>query len=289
MKIITDNAADLLPQEVQDLDIQVAPLFIQFPDQTEIASADIAPDAFYDRLRSIAPQVPTTSQPSPGEFIKLYRQVAAAGEEVLSLHISSGLSGTYNAASLAAGQVSEAKVTVVDTQTLSPAERFQVLAAAYAAKAGWSTPQILERLNEIRAASEAIFTLETLEYLARGGRIGRVQALAGSILHIKPIIHVDKADGKYSTIGRARTMNQAISGIADHLAKQYDKQTPVWATVIHGQAADRAEQMAEILKERLNVGKLDIIRISPVLGVHTGPGVVGAGIVPLKLFKDLGM
>ncbi len=287
MKIITDSAADLLPQEVKDLDIQVAPLFIQFPNQAEIASADIAPDAFYDRLRSIAPQVPTTSQPSPGEFIKLYRQ--AAGEEVLSLHISSGLSGTYNAATLGAQQVSEAKVTVVDTQTLSPAERFQVLAAAYAAKAGWSTAQILERLNEIRAASEAIFTLETLEYLARGGRIGRVQALAGSILHIKPIIHVDKADGKYSTIGRARTMNQAISGIADHLAKQYDKQTPVWATVIHGQAADRAEQMAETLKERLNVGKLDIIRISPVLGVHTGPGVVGAGIVPLRLFDGLGL
>ncbi len=289
MKIITDSAADLLPQEVSELGIQVAPLFIQFPGQAEVASADIAPDDFYDRLRSVSPQVPTTSQPSPGEFMKLYQQVAAEGEEVMSIHISSGLSGTYNAALVAAKQVPEAKVTVVDTQTLSPAERFQVFAAAQAARAGWSVPQILERLSAIRAASEAIFTLETLDYLARGGRIGRVQALAGSILSIKPIIHVDKTDGKYSTIGRARTMNQATSGIADHLTKQYDKQTPVWVTVIHGQAADRADQMAEILQERLNVGKLDIIRISPVLGVHTGPGVVGAGVVPMSLFDGLGM
>lgn len=285
MKIITDSAADLLPQEVNALGIQVAPLFIQFPNQTEIASAEITPDDFYDRLRSIAPQVPTTSQPSPGEFMKLYRE--AAGEEVMSLHISSGLSGTYNAASLAAQQVSEAKVTVVDTQTLSPAERYQVLAAAYAAKAGWPTTKIVEHLNAIRAASEAIFTLETLDYLARGGRIGRVQALAGSILHIKPIIHVDKADGKYSTIGRARTMNQAISSIAEYLAKQYDRKTPVWVTVIHGQAADRAEQLAATLKELLNIGKLDVIRISPVLGVHTVPGVVGAGVVPMTLFDGL--
>jgi len=289
MKIITDSAADLLQQETANLNIHIAPLFIQFPNQAEIASAEITPDAFYDRLRSIAPLVPTTSQPSPGEFMKLYRQAASEGEEVLSLHISSGLSGTYNAAMLAAQQVPEAKVTVVDTQTLSPAERFQVLAAAFAAKAGWPVQKILERLSAIRAASEAIFTLDTLDYLARGGRIGRVQALAGSILHIKPVIHVDKADGKYSTIGRARTMNHAISSISEHLAKQYDRQTPVWVTVIHGQAADRAEQLAGVLKEQLNVGKLDVIRISPVLGVHTGPGVVGAGVVPLSLFDGLAL
>lgn len=286
MKIVTDSAADLSPQEIADWGIQVVPLFIQFPNNEEVAAADIAPDVFYDRLRSIAPQVPTTSQPSPGEFMKLYRQ-AAEGEEVLSLHVSSGLSGTYNAATLAVQQVPEAKVTVVDTQTLSPSQRFQVLAAAQAAKAGWTVPQILERLSAIRAVSEAIFTLETLEYLVRGGRIGRVQALAGSILQIKPIIHVDKADGKYSTIGRARTMNHAISAIATHLEKQYDRQTPVWATVIHGQAAERAEQMAEIVKERLNIAKLDVIRISPVLGVHTGPGVVGVGVVPASLFEGL--
>ena len=285
MFIVTDTAADLSPQEVAEWGVHVIPLLIQFPDG-EVSSSEITPDAFYDRLRSMVPTVPTTSQPSPEKFMTIYKQAREAGEEALSIHISSGLSGTYNAAALAARQVDEAHVTVWDSQTLSPGLRFQVWAAVMAARAGWSKDRIVERMTAIRAATEAVFTLDTLDYLARGGRIGRVQALAGSILHIKPVIKVDKHDGKYGTIGRGRTIDQSIKSIVNYLNGVYGSQ-PVWATVIHGQFAEKAETLTAALQAQLNIGKMDSLRISPALGVHTGPGVVGVGMMPLHLIEDL--
>ncbi|MCK6578978.1 MAG: DegV family protein [Anaerolineae bacterium] len=285
MHIVTDSAADLTAQDIQTWGIKVVPLNIQFP-QGEVSSSDISADDFYDRLRAMAPAVPTTSQPSPAAFMEWYEASHASGEELLSIHISSGLSGTLNAAKVAAGQIPNARIRLIDTYTLSPAQRFQVLTAAMAIKAGWSSAQIIERLDKIRHASEAIFTLETLDYLARGGRIGRVQALAGSLLHIKPVIHVDTNDGKYSTVGRARTMGQALKTITGHLTSVYGDK-PVWTTVIHGQLADKATELDAMLRAALNVGRSDMVRISPVLGVHTGPGVVGVGVMPLELIADL--
>ena len=232
------------------------------------------------------PAIPTTALPSEGIFANIYRKLAETSKQILSLHISSGLSGTFNSARMGGEQVKETEVTVVDTLTLSGGERFQVLAAAWAARAGWSLNSILERLVQIRANTEVIYTLETLEYLARGGRIGRVQALAGSVLKIKPVIRVDRADGKYSTVAKNRTIPQSLTNIANHLVEMYNN-APVWATVLHGRLAGSAESLAQILNEKLNVRKLEILRISPVLGVHTGPGIVGAAVLPMKLVEDL--
>jgi DegV family protein with EDD domain len=145
----------------------------------------------------------------------------------------------------------------------------------------------LERLSKIRAATEVVYTLETLEYLQRGGRIGRVQALAGAILHIKPLIHVDKSDGKYSTIGKERTIPKALEGITNHIAKLYGKDTPLWVSVLHGQLAEQANNLAELIQEKVIVRKMEILRISPVLGVHTGPGIVGLAVVPIQLMEGL--
>lgn len=281
IKIVTDSAADLPQEDVEELGIAVAPLFIQFP-EGEVDSADLAPDEFYDRLRAMAPEVPTTAQPSPGIFVDLYRRIESDEGGILSLHISSGLSGTIQSAQLAADQV-EVPVETVDTMTLSGGERFQVLAAAHAVRAGWSKEAIRERLQQIREATEVVFTLETLEYLARGGRIGRVQALAGTLLKLKPVIHVDKSDGKYSTVGKGRTLKRTREQIVSFLVDTYGTEEPLRVSVMHGQFADQADAMATELQEALTVEKLEILRISPVLGVHTGPGVVGAAVVPSSL------
>ena len=144
----------------------------------------------------------------------------------------------------------------------------------------------MERLDQMRAKTELIYTLETLEYLARGGRIGRVQALAGSLLKIKPVIKVDKADGKYTTVSKGRTMKQTMTSIVDYLAEQYDPETPLWVSVLHGKIPDKAELLAEMVQERLSVAKLEILRISPVLGVHTGPGIVGTAVMPMSLVEE---
>jgi len=285
MKIVTDCAADMPVEERESLGIVEAPLYIQFP-EGEVNSADLTPDEFYNRLEAMRPQIPTTALPSSSVFADLYQKLAETSKNIMSLHISSGLSGTFNSARLGAEQVKNAAVNVYDTMTLSGGERFQVLAAAMAARAGWGVDAVKERLSAIREQTEVIYTLETLEYLARGGRIGRVQALLGSALKLKPIIRVDRADGKYSTVSKSRTIPQALEGITEHLHEMY-KDTPVWVTVLHGRFQEGSEKLSNMLSERLNAAKLEVMRISPVLGVHTGPGIVGAAVVPMKLMEGI--
>lgn len=285
MKIVTDCAADLSAEELKELGIIQAPLFIQFP-EGEIDATEISADGFYNRLEAMRPAIPTTAQPSSGIFAELYRRVAQVEKDILSIHISSGLSGTINSARDGGEQVKpDANVSYWDTLTLSGGERFQVMAAALASRANWALHSIQERLEKIRGATEVIYTLDTLEYLARGGRIGRVKALAGALLNLKPVIRVD-ADGKYSTVTTGRTLTKSIHAIAEHLHHKYT-QTPVWVTVLHGRFAEKAEMLANELKTRLNIKKFEVVRISPVLGVHTGPGIVGAAVVPIELMEDL--
>jgi DegV family protein with EDD domain len=286
MKIVTDCAADLTVEEVRDLDIVVAPLFIQFP-EGEVNATEISSDDFYDRLEAMFPKIPTTAQPSAGIFKQIYDKLSHIGEEVISIHISSGLSGTIQSARVGAAQSSHSIVDFVDTMTLSGGERFQVLAAAIAARAGHNKEFIIDRLLKIREATEVVYTLETLEYLRHGGRIGRVQALAGALLHLKPIIRVDRTDGKYSTVAKERTIRGSLEAIIKHLSKMYPDNVPLWVSVLHGRFEVQANQLAEMVQSRLNVKKLEVLRISPVLGVHTGPGIVGMAVVPYELMVGL--
>lgn len=285
MKIVTDCAADMSAEELEQLGVVAAPLFIQFP-EGEINSADISADDFYNRLEAMRPAIPTTAQPSAGIFAELYRKLAKAEKNIFSIHISSGLSGTINSAQDGGEQAkADANVSFWDTLTLSGGERFQVMAAALADKAGWAMNTIQERLTMIREKTEVIYTLDTLEYLARGGRIGRVKALAGALLNLKPVIRVD-SDGKYSTVSNGRTLGKSMTAIADHLVEKYGN-TPLWVTVLHGRFAEKADLLANEFKQKLNIAKLEVQRISPVLGVHTGPGIVGAAVVPMELMEDL--
>jgi DegV family protein with EDD domain len=277
-------------EEANALGVTVAPLYIQFP-EGEVDSRTMTPDEFYVRLKAMVPKFPTTSMPAPSVFGEIYHNFIEKGEEILSIHISSGLSGTINAARQGAEQLAATaaealkKIHVVDAMTLSGGQRFQVLAAAKAIQAGWSREKVIERLEALRAKTEVIYTLDTLDYLARGGRIGRVQALAGALLNLKPIIHVDRTDGKYSTLGKARTISKAVTAIVDHLAEEY-QHAAVHVTVLHGQFSEQADILAAQLRERLNVATLEVMRISPVLGVHTGPGIVGAAVAPADLMAD---
>ena len=285
MKIVTDCAADMSAEELKELGIEEAPLYIQFP-EGEVSSMDISTDAFYDRLEAMQPNIPTTAMASSGIFAEIYRKVAKLDKNIFSLHISSGLSGTINAARAGGEEAKrEANVALWDTLTLSGGERFQVITAALAAKANWTMQAIQERLAKIREKTEVIYTLDTLDYLARGGRIGRVKAMAGALLHLKPVIRVD-TDGKYSTVTNARTIGKGMSAITEYLYNTYAN-APLWVTVLHGRFADKAEELSNELKEKLNIAKLEVMRISPVLGVHTGPSVVGAAVVPVEVMDGL--
>lgn len=286
MKIVTDCAAYMLPEELEALGIVQIPLYIQFP-QGEISATEIDADDFYNRLEAMRPVIPTTTQPSSGDFEALYRKIAPSDRTILSIHISSGLSGTINSARIGAEHAApEAEVTIWDTLSLSGGQRFQVLAAALANKAGWNIQDIQKRLAAIREQTEVVYTLETIEYLARGGRIGRVQALMGSLLKLKPVISVDHADGKYNALAKRRTIPQALTTIREHFTNIYQN-TPVWTTVIHARYLSQAEALTKELGENFNIARMEMSRISPVLGVHTGPGLVGAAAVPMNLMEDL--
>ncbi|HEX9333509.1 MAG TPA: DegV family protein, partial [Anaerolineales bacterium] len=225
MKIVTDCAADMSAEELEKLEVMQAPLFIQFS-EGEVNATEISADDFYNRLEAMRPAIPTTAQPSSGIFAELYRKIAEKEKEIFSVHISSGLSGTINAARAGGAQVKpEANVSYWDTLSLSGGERFQVMAAALASKANWALQSIHERLEKIREKTEVIYTLDTLEYLARGGRIGRVKAMAGALLSLKPVIRV-ASDGKYSTVTTGRTLSKSINSITEYLYGRY-AHTPV--------------------------------------------------------------
>ncbi|MFO7943184.1 MAG: DegV family protein [Anaerolineales bacterium] len=285
MRIFTDRAANFPLEEEKSYGLTVAPLYIQFP-EGEVETSDILPDEFYQRLVDMKPIIPSTALPSSGLFQEMYQKVIDSGENVLSIHLSAGLSGTIQSARTAAQEMRESAVTIFDSMTLSGGQRFQVIGAALAAKAGWPLEEILDLLKKLRGEIEVVYTLDTLEYLEHGGRIGRVRSLLSSLLHIKPIIHVDKKDGKYSTIGKERTLNRSITEMVEHLKNMYGQRS-LWITVLHGQLETEALELLEALKKNLNIQRSELLRVTPVLGVHTGPGIVGVSAVPMNLFAEL--
>ena len=285
MKIVTDSAVDLPEEMFAQLGIERMPLLISFGKEMLRSGIDIGPEEFYRRLAASGDNLPTTSQPSPGEFVDLYRKVGATDKDILSIHISSGLSGTINSAMQAAKQCPDLHITHVDTKTLSAAEGFQIVAAAQGIRRGWSLDKILERIKQVAEQTEIFFTLDTLHYLQKGGRIGRVQAMAGALLNLKPVITVDKGPGTYITVAKGRSMIKSVTLIAEHVYEKV-KQFPAWVHVLHTNSPDMARQLADLIREKLPNAQITFGQIVPVLGVHTGPGCVGAVCGPVDILAE---
>ncbi len=286
MQVITDRAADLSPEQLAGLDITFVPLTLTLDGRTYVSGVDIQHQEFYDLLVN-AEGMPTTSLPSAGEFAEIYRQAAQKDPDILSVHISSGLSGTYNAASQGAQMVPEANITTWDTMTLSGAEGWQVEAAARAARAGWSIEKTLDLMATIRRITETAFTLPELKYLIHGGRISHLKGLLASVLNIKPIIGVSKEDGKYYQMSRARTFNRAVEAIGDVIAKQHPEGTALRTQVLHARSPEAARHLRNLLDQRFDCTFLPTGDIAPVLGAHTGPGLVGVVYAPLAEYPEL--
>lgn len=286
MQIVSDRGMDLAPEQMAGLDIHLVPLTLTLDGKSYRSGVDIQPDEFY-RLLSATESFPTTSQPSAGDFAEVYRRVAATDSEILSIHISSGLSGTLNAAQAGAALVPEARVTFVDTKTLSGAEGWQVQAAARAVKAGWSKEKILELLARVSAATNTLYTLTTLKYLIHGGRISHLKGLLGSVLNLKPIIGVEREHGKYASYGQARTLEQAIAKIGDQIAAQHAPGTALRAQVMHGDNPTGAAMLHARLDQLFKCTWLPTSSIAPVLGAHTGPSLVGVAYAPVATFPEL--
>lgn len=286
MQIVSDRGMDMSPEQLAGLDIHLVPLTIQLDGKTYVSGVDIQPDEFYTLLTS-TDSLPTTSLPSPGEFAALYKQLAQTDPEILSVHISSGLSGTVNAAREGASLVPEAKVTIIDTFTLSGAEGWQVEAAARAAKAGWPVEKIVSLVARVREVTETVFTLPDLKWLIHGGRISHIKGLLASILKIKPLIGVSKEDGRYYQRAQVRTMERALEKIVDVIAESYPAGTEMRLQPLHANNPEGADQISKLLAERFKCTWLPVGPIAPVLGAHTGPGLVGVVFAPLAAFPEI--
>lgn len=286
MQIVTDRACDLAPEQKEGFTIHVAPLRLTLDGVTYRSGEDIQPEEFY-KLLSATEDFPTTSLPSAGEFAAIYRQVAKEDPEILSIHVSSGLSGTIEAAQAGAAMVPEAHVTFFDSLTLSCPLGWQVEAALRALRAGWGLPEILEMLAVIREKANGIFTLPILKYLIHGGRISHLRGLVASMLNIKPIIAVDKITGKYISVGQEVTFRRAIHKVAESITHWSPEGSNLRVQLLHGNNPDAAEILRQRLVQLFNCTFLPTTTVAPVLGAHTGPGLVGMAVAPADIWNNI--
>jgi DegV family protein with EDD domain len=288
MQIVTDSGTDInfSPEQAADLNIHVVPLNVSLDDQTYREGVDINPVDFYGLLEA-SENLPTTSQPSAGEFADLYRRLAKTDPDILSIHMTSGLSGTYNSALAGGEMVPEANITFVDTKTLSTPAGWQVEAAARAARAGWGTDKILALLDRIREACETIYTLDELKYLIHGGRISHMKGVIASLINIKPIIGVEKENGTYVQLGQVRTFKGALKGLVNHMLQKHEPGSELTVQVVHTNNPEGGRILREQIDEIYRCNWYPLRPMSLVLGAHTGSSMVGVGYADQEVFREI--
>ena len=262
MQIVTDSGVDIPAEQLAklDMDIHFVPLVVTLDGKSYREDVDIQPGEFY-RLLAETGSLPTTSQPSAGDFAEVYRRLATTDPDILSIHMSSGLSGTVNSARAGVKLVPEANVTVVDTKTLAGAPGWQIEAAVRALKAGWSKEQILALMERVGAATDSIYTLQDLKYLIHGGRI--------------------------SQLGQARTFKGAVKGLVKIMAAQHAPGSEMRVQVLHSYNPEGAAELREQIDQRFDCTWMPGGFMSLVLGAHTGPSMVGVAYASLADYPDL--
>ena len=280
--VVTDTTHYLPRETVAELGVGEVSLYVNDGERQEREADIVDLAAFYDGLRTAA-TLPTTSQPSIGDFLAVYEPLVGASRDVVSIHISGGISGTVEAARQAAAELGGAggSIEVIDSKLACGALGMVVLAASAVARAGGDVGAVAARAREAIDATRLWFAVDTLEYLQRGGRIGTAQAWLGGALKIKPILTFD---GEISPVERVRTSGRAFERMVDYLRSRHDDGADGWV-VQHIQAPDVAERLVAAGREIFGREALFVSEIGPVIGAHAGPGLVGVGGLPLALLE----
>jgi fatty acid kinase fatty acid binding subunit len=270
VRIVTDSAADLTPSDVEELGVEVVPLSIRFGDKEYTDGVDLTVEEFYAKLASSA-DLPETAAPSPGAFEAAFRRQASAGADaVVCVNLSSGLSATIQAAQSAATALAgELDVRTADSRSITSGLGTQVRAAAQAARDGADADAVVALIEALAARTHVVGTLDTLENLKKGGRIGAAQALLGSLLSIKPLI--DISSGEVTEAGKARTRRKGLEWLRDKVFEQADVEH---LTIAHGMAPD-VDAMLDLLSPRYSRDDIAITTIGATIGTHAGPRVMG--------------
>jgi DegV family protein with EDD domain len=270
--VVTDSTAYLPPDVGARFGIGEVPLHVVLGDRTGIENLEVSPSDVADALRERRVTV-STSRPTPQEFADAYRAIGASC--MVSVHLSSALSGTADAAALGAAEVADdgIEVRVVDSRTLAMGLGFAVLAASRAAAAGADVDGVEQAARQSAAATDLLFYVDTLEHLRRGGRIGAAAALFGTALAVKPLLHV--VDGEIAPLEKVRTASKAVARL-EELVVERAGDAPVDLAVHHLAAHERAAALADRLRYRLpHLGDLHLSEVGAVVGAHVGPGLLG--------------
>ena len=269
--ILADSSCDL-PQDIVDrFGINILPLKVVYGDKVYSDRIDIQPDDVY---KNMPENIPTTSMPSPDEVKQMLETIREQGfTHVLAFALSSNLSGTYQTMKLAVSQISNMMVETFDTKTLSMGTGWMVMEAAQSVVDGLDFKEIINKINSIKPKIHVYYVLETLEYLRKGGRIGYVAGMLGEFLHFKPIISVNE-EGRYYTYSKTRGRKKSLQRLVE-IIEEACRDKKIQLAVMHGGAREEAKQVLEKLKNLPNIENIIFSDISPALGVHTGPGLVG--------------
>lgn len=287
MKIVTDSGADLSNEQCQAMGVEMVPLKVSIEGKTYLSGLDLFPDEFYNLLDK-TDEMPITSTPSIGEFVEVYERIAQTDPDILSIHISSGLSGTFNTAVTAASMVKNANITLVDTLTLSAGMAWQLEAAVKALKADLPLDKILSVIKHIQQGSTGIFTLPELKYLIAGGRISHLKGLVASVLGIKPIIRVNNTDGKYYDVGKKRSFLKAMEAIPQILSNSHPQGTSLRTQLCHAGNLEGGQLLVEAMNQMFQCNWLPPSSIGTALGAHTGRGLVGVIVASLADYPAIG-
>ncbi|MBI2856470.1 MAG: DegV family protein [Chloroflexi bacterium] len=273
VKVITDSTADLPPALAEELGIEVIPLNVHFGTEVYRDGVDIQGDDFYQRLTS-GSRLPTTSQPSVGDFLNLYQKLGETADEIVSVHISAKLSGTYNSAIQAREQYQgPSRIEVLDSQQGCMGLGLIAIAAARAAQRGIGLDEVMRETRETMTLVRFFGLLDTLEYLEKGGRIGKAQAFVGSLLHIKPLLVIK--DGEAHPLERARTRGKGI----DRIYQLVEEHMPLEdLAVVYTTTPAEAQELAQRLKPFLPDKEIVLSQIGPVVGTYLGPRVLGVAL-----------
>ncbi|MGY1746497.1 DegV family protein [Blastococcus sp. SYSU D00695] len=282
--VVTDSTAYLPAELVERYAIAVVPLYVVLAGRSGREGTDISPQDVARALTTRGQQV-STSRPTPGDFLAAYRRCLDGGaDRVVSVHLSAELSGTCDAARLAAAQVGEHLVTVLDSRSAAMGTGFAVLAAVRAAQAGEDAPGVVEAARATAAGTRTLFVVDTLEHLRRGGRIGSAASLLGTALAVKPVLHV--ADGRVVPLEKVRTSARALARLVQRAVEAADGRE-VDLAVHHLASPERAQKLAGDLRAALpDVGDLLVSELGAAIGAHVGPGAVGVVVSPRSPAED---
>jgi DegV family protein with EDD domain len=270
--LVADTLSCISVEEAKKLGLAYLPQIIIFGDQSYRDDGEMDSETFIKRLKS-SPTLPKTSAPNPNLYFPFFEQMSKTGESILVICPSKKVSGTFRSAETARGEFPKADIRVIDTNTIGSGLGSVVRKAVEWQKAGLSTDEIEKNITEFAARNRTYFLVDTLEYLHKGGRIGAAQALAGSMLQMKPILYL--TDGQIDALATERTRRKAMAKFLDVILSECPKSEDACITIEHGGVREQAEELAEVLKSKLDVKEIPITFLPPAIMVHGGPGVLG--------------